>query len=84
GPAFLSTDVFGRKDASVNLGTMSLLFAIGFALGSVIFGAIAGALGFKMAWIIMIVFLIIGYGLLLTSIKAMKHKQRIELSKVSQ
>ncbi|MGL5417803.1 MAG: conjugated bile salt MFS transporter [Clostridium sp.] len=83
GPAFLSTDVFGRKDASVNLGTMSLLFAIGFAVGSVIFGAVAGALGFKMAWIVMIIFLVVGYGLLLTSVKAMKHRQKVELGKVS-
>ncbi|MGL5634334.1 MAG: conjugated bile salt MFS transporter [Sarcina sp.] len=79
GPAFLSTDVFGRKDASVNLGTMSLLFAIGFALGSVIFGAFAQEIGFKLAWIAMIVFLVVGYGLLLVSIKAMKHRQKVEM-----
>ncbi|WP_297633999.1 conjugated bile salt MFS transporter [uncultured Clostridium sp.] len=83
GPAFLSTDVFGRKDASVNLGTMSLLFAIGFALGSVIFGAFAQSIGFKVAWIAMIVFLVVGYGLLLTSISVMKRRQKAELSKVT-
>ncbi|MGL4654479.1 MAG: conjugated bile salt MFS transporter [Sarcina sp.] len=81
GPAFLATDVFGRKESSVNLGTMSLLFAIGFALGSVIFGAFAQSIGFKMAWIAMLVFLVVGYALLLMSIKAMKHKQKAEMNK---
>ncbi|MGL5415462.1 MAG: conjugated bile salt MFS transporter [Clostridium sp.] len=80
GPAFLSTDVFGRKDASVNLGTMSLLFAIGFALGSVIFGAFAQSMGFKIAWIAMIAFLVAGYVLLLVSVKAMKRRQKLELA----
>ncbi|MGL5822781.1 MAG: conjugated bile salt MFS transporter [Sarcina sp.] len=79
GPAFLSTDIFGRKEASVNLGTMSLLFAIGFALGSVIFGAFAQSIGFKLAWVAMIVFLVVGYGLLLVSLKAMKHRQKVEM-----
>ncbi|MGL5822759.1 MAG: conjugated bile salt MFS transporter [Sarcina sp.] len=82
GPAFLSTDVFGRKESSVTLGTMSLLFAIGFALGSVIFGAFAQSIGFKTAWLVMIVFSVVGYLLLLTSIKAMKHKQKVELNHV--
>ncbi|MGL4449894.1 MAG: MFS transporter, partial [Sarcina sp.] len=83
GPAFLATDVFGRKESSVNLGTMSLFFAVGFAVGSVIFGAFAQSMGFKVAWIAMLVCLIIGYALLLPSIKIMKHKQKIEMSKVS-
>lgn len=81
GPAFLCTDVFGRKEASVNLGTMSLLFAIGFALGSVIFGAFAQSIGFKLAWVAMIVFLVVGYLCLLTAIKAMKHRQKLEFQK---
>ncbi|MGL4990267.1 MAG: conjugated bile salt MFS transporter [Sarcina sp.] len=83
GPAFLATDIFGRKESSVNLGTMSLLFAVGFALGSVIFGAFAQSIGFKMAWIAMIIFLVVGYGLLLTSIKVMKHRQKEELANVA-
>ncbi|MGL4452798.1 MAG: conjugated bile salt MFS transporter [Sarcina sp.] len=82
GPAFLSTDVFGRKDSSVTLGTMSLLFAVGFAIGSVVFGAFAQSAGFKFAWIAMIIFLIVGYALLLTAIKVMKHKQKVELNHV--
>ena len=30
-PAFMATDVFGKKESSVILGTISLLFALGFA-----------------------------------------------------
>ncbi|MGL5415463.1 MAG: conjugated bile salt MFS transporter [Clostridium sp.] len=77
GPAFIATDIFGRKESSVNLGVISLFFAAGFALGSVIFGAVAGAGGFIFAWIIMLIFLMLGYALLLISVKEMKHKQSI-------
>ena len=31
-PAFMATDVFGKKESSVILGIISLLFALGFAL----------------------------------------------------
>lgn len=77
GPAFITTDLFGRKESSVNLGTVSLLFAIGFATGSTIFGVFVQKLGFEVAWISMLVFLSIGYLLLLTSIKKVKKSQLI-------
>lgn len=79
GPAFIATDIFGRKESSVNLGIISLFFAVGFALGTAVFGAIAGAGGFKFAWIIMLVLLVLGYILLLISVKVMKHKQSIAM-----
>lgn len=72
GPAFMATDVFGRKDSSVNLGVLSLFFAVGFALGSTIFGEFVQLVGFKIAWVAMLVFLAVGYFLLLSSIKLFK------------
>ncbi|MPQ43834.1 MFS transporter [Clostridium tarantellae] len=74
GPAFMATDVFGRKDSSVILGTISLLFAIGFALGSTIFGSLVDHFGFKIAWIGMLGFILVGYIILLLSIKKCKEE----------
>lgn len=76
GPAFITSDIFGKKESSVNLGTVSLMFAIGFALGSTIFGMFAEMIGFNIAWIAMIVFLVLGYFLLLTSIKKVKKQNQ--------
>ncbi|MGL5417804.1 MAG: conjugated bile salt MFS transporter [Clostridium sp.] len=83
GPAFISTDVFGRKDSSVNLGVINLFFAVGFALGSVIFGAIVGGIGFGFAWLIMLILLAVGYILLLAAVKEMKHKQKKAMQHIS-
>ena len=74
GPAFMATDIFGRKDSSVNLGVISLCFAVGFALGSTIFGEFAQLVGFRLAWLAMLVFLGVGYFLLLSSIKLFKNE----------
>lgn len=76
GPAFITADIFGKKESSVNLGTVSLMFAIGFALGSTIFGMFVQTIGFNIAWIAMIVFLVVGYFLLLTSIKKVKKQNQ--------
>lgn len=71
-PAFMATDVFGKKESSAILGTISLLFAVGFALGSTVFGMIVDNLGFTIAWLAMLGCIIVGYTLLLTSIKKVK------------
>ena len=71
-PAFMATDVFGKKESSVILGTISLLFALGFAFGSTLFGMVVDNFGFNIAWILMLVCIFVGYALLLTSIKKVK------------
>ncbi len=71
-PAFMATDVFGKKESSVILGTISLLFALGFAFGSTLFGMVVDNFGFNTAWILMLVCIFVGYALLLTSIKKVK------------
>lgn len=71
-PAFMTTDVFGKKESSVILGTINLIFALGYALGSSLFGIIADNFGFNMGWIVMMGCLLLGYMLLLTSIKKVK------------
>lgn len=75
-PAFMATDVFRKKDASEILGTISLIFALGFAFGSTIFGVIVDRLGFITGWIAMLVCVLVGYGLLLISIKKVKTQNK--------
>ena len=75
-PAFMATDVFGKKDSSVTLGVISLLFALGFAFGSSLFGMIVDHSGFKAGWISMIGCVILGYILLLFSIAKVKNQYK--------
>ena len=75
-PAFMTTDVFGKKESSVILGTINLIFALGYALGSSLFGIIADNFGFNMGWIVMMGCLLLGYMLLLTSIKKVKNQSK--------
>lgn len=71
-PAFMASDVFGKKDSSVTLGIISLFFAMGFASGSTLFGAVVDNFGFSTAWIMLLVCTVIGYTLLLIAIKKIK------------
>ncbi len=80
-PAFMATDVFGKKESSVILGTISLLFALGFAFGSTLFGMIVDNFGFNTGWIVMIVCVLTGYALLLTSIKKVKDQNKLLMNK---
>ena len=80
-PAFMATDVFGRKESSVILGTISLLFALGFAFGSTLFGMVVDNFGFNIGWIVMIVCILTGYALLLTSIKKVKEQNKLIINK---
>ncbi|MGL5822779.1 MAG: conjugated bile salt MFS transporter [Sarcina sp.] len=77
GPAFLITDIFGRKDSSINLGTLNLMFSVGFATGSTIFGVFSQVVGFEFSWVAILVFLVLGYVLLLGTILILKRKQKM-------
>ena len=76
GPAFMATDVFGKKDSSVILGTISLLFALGFAFGSTLFGMIVDKFTFTTGWIVMLGCVFVGYALLLLSVKKVKEQNK--------
>ena len=75
-PAFMATDIFGKKESSVILGTISLLFALGFAFGSTLFGMVVDNFGFSQAWLLMLACVFVGYALLLTSIKKVKDQNK--------
>ena len=73
-PAFMATDVFGKKESSKIFGTISLLFALGYAFGSTLVGMIVDKVGFDAAWIVMLGCVVVGYTLLLGSIKKVKEQ----------
>ena len=73
----MATDLFGKKESSVILGTISLVFALGFAFGSTLFGMIVDYFGFNMGWISMIICVLIGYTLLLVAIKNVKSQNKL-------
>ena len=73
-PAFMATDVFGKKESSKIFGTISLLFALGYAFGSTLVGMIVDKVGFGAAWIVMLGCAVVGYTLLLGSIKKVKEQ----------
>ena len=73
-PAFMASDVFGKKDASVKLGIINLIFWGGYAAGSGLFGIIVDEVSFTSAWITLLGCTIIGYWLLLTGVKRYKNK----------
>lgn len=73
-PAFMATDVFGKKESSKIFGTISLLFALGYAFGSTLVGMIVDKVGFGAAWIVMLGCVVVGYTLLLASIKKVKEQ----------
>ena len=73
-PAFMATDVFGKKESSKIFGTISLLFALGYAFGSTLVGMIVDKVGFGTAWIVMFGCVVVGYTLLLGSIKKVKEQ----------
>ena len=72
--AFMATDVFGKKESSKIFGTISLLFALGYAFGSTLVGMIVDKVGFGTAWIVMLGCVVVGYTLLLGSIKKVKEQ----------
>ncbi|MGL4991747.1 MAG: conjugated bile salt MFS transporter [Sarcina sp.] len=79
-PAFMTQDLFGRKESSEILGLLSLLFAVGFAAGTFLFGLIVDKASFTFGWSSMLVFTVVGYVLLLSTVKILK-KQNFAQSK---
>ena len=66
GPALLTGSLFGNKEYAGILGMIQLIFGIGFAAGSSIFGVIVDSLGYRVAWFIILGAIVIAYSLLVT------------------
>lgn len=76
GPAFMSKDLFGKKEQGVMLGLVGLAYAIGFAIGAPLFGAIKDIANFKMAWYVMMACVVIGFILLIVAVIRIKATQK--------
>lgn len=76
GPAFMAKNLFGAKAQGVNLGYISLAYAIGFAIGAPLFGVIKDATSFSLAWWSTIGFVTIGFILLIFSAIKIKELQK--------
>lgn len=74
GPAVMIQDLFGMKESSESLGLFSIFFAVGFALGNVIFGGIVDAMGYTMAWYFVLACIIIGFLVLCSVVKGLERK----------
>ncbi|MBO3446268.1 conjugated bile salt MFS transporter [Clostridium sp. CCUG 7971] len=79
GPSLLAGSFFGKKEFGAILGVVQIFFAVGFAAGSSVFGALVDNLGYGVAWSAILVFIVICYGsLILASIGMAKlNKERI-------
>lgn len=70
-PSMLTGILFGNKDFSGILGITQVFFALGFAFGSFLFGALVDGLGYAIGWYTMLGAIVIGYTTLLIAIKTM-------------
>lgn len=68
-PAVMVQTLFGMRQSSQILAWVNIFFAVGFASGNVLFGLFVDKLGFKMAWIFILIFIVICYTLMLTMIR---------------
>lgn len=73
GPSYMTSSLFGDRDYGAILGLIQLFFALGFAIGTPIFGIILDKTGWTYAWISSIVFAVIAYtGLLIACTSILK------------
>lgn len=70
-PSMLTGTLFGSKELGTKLGVVQLFFAVGFAIGSALFGVIVDMAGYPVAWSTMLVAIIVAYTILLSAIKSM-------------
>lgn len=76
GPSMLTGSFFGQKDFGAILGVVQIFFAVGFAAGSSVFGLLVDSFGYRVAWLVILVFIVLAYlGLIFTSIGIEKLKK---------
>lgn len=82
GPAIIIQDLFGMKESSESLGLFSIFFAVGFAIGNVIFGFVVDTIGYIPAWIMTLVFIVIGFTILTMMIKKIMKKHYAQMDEL--
>ena len=76
GPSYLSGALFGDREFGTILGIVQVFFAVGYALGSVLFGLSVENLGYSTSWMIIIVYTLIAYSCLLIASTAIERYNR--------
>ena len=86
GPSLLAGSFFGKKEFGAILGIVQIFFAVGFAAGSSVFGLLVDKLGYSVAWIFVLAFIVICYVTLITASIGMSklNKERIAKLKNNQ
>ena len=79
GPSLLAGSFFGKKEFGAILGVVQIFFAVGFAAGSSIFGLLVDNMGYSVAWIFVLSFIVVCYVSLITASIGMTklNKERI-------
>ncbi|MBC5997825.1 MFS transporter [Romboutsia ilealis] len=73
GPSYMTSSLFGDREYGAILGLIQLFFALGFAIGTPIFGVTLDKFGWNIAWISTIIYSIIAYvGLLIACVSILK------------
>ena len=70
GPSVLAGKLFGNKEFASILAITQIFFAVGYAIGTPIFGAIAEGISFGAAWVYVLVCIVIAFICLLSGIDA--------------
>ena len=68
-PSFVTGSLFGKKEFGTILAVTNVLFALGFAAGSSVFGFLVDLAGYTLAWNVILVCIVLGYAMILTAIK---------------
>lgn len=71
-PAIMIQNLFGMKESSQTLGTFSIFFAVGFAIGNIIFGVLVDKFGYFAGWSSILIYTLIGFIGLLSSIRLLE------------
>jgi MFS family permease len=78
GPSILTGAFFGQKDFGSILGIAQMVFAVGFAAGSSVFGLFVDKFGYTVAWSSEFVFVVICYSALISTAIGMTKLNRIK------
>ena len=79
-PAYMVGTFFGNKEYGSILGLINLNFALGFCIGSALFGVFVGNFGYNATWIGVLVCVALAFTLLITATTGMTkaNKERME------
>lgn len=80
GPSVIIQTLFGMKDFGQTVGVFNIFFAVGFAIGTFLFSIIQGSVGWTYAWVSIVVYVVIGYILMLLNVKKVQTKDYAHMS----